>query len=181
MTKRYNKKKHTKKRTSRARGISSDLVNMEEGRAKTKHLVPVPVPVPFHRVSPKNTAAMPAATSVLPRPEGFDSNALDEAALRKAESKMKKPSTTPPKLARIPTPEFFDHPPPEEREGLRRAASAELKEANARMEAEQSVERNKLVVPEKKGWWARGKKSIKRPKGKKRKGTKSKKHSTRRK
>jgi hypothetical protein len=120
---------------------------MEEGKVTPRPKTQTPqTNVKFHSVrktSPINTP------SVLPRPDGFYHDG-SKAALKEAESKMYKLTPPPSKLARIPTPEFFDHPPPEERERLAREASEELKRANERMDAKKRVEESRFVEPEKK-------------------------------
>ena len=181
--------KHVSKKRN-ARGKETDeLEQAEKGQLRHSKPKTPPPRVPFHKVT-----APPAPNlveTILARPVGFDPNALDEAALKAAESKMYKPKgPTPPVLARIPTDEFFNFPPPEERERLRREASEELKAAEARALAETNlaaaqedaakmVESNKVVPDKKRSLLNRfglGKKSRK---GKKHK--KGKKHSTRRK
>jgi hypothetical protein len=182
-TKKY--RSASKKRN--ARGPHTDELNkMEKGEIVHSNKIPTQQVVPFYSV-PKSISKR--NTSMLPRPEGFDPGELLKNSLVYAESKAYKPTPEEKKeLARIPTPDFFDFPPPEERQALARDASAELREANARAEKEtkeaehaEFVKRNK-VVPDKKSWFsfARGKKSRK---GKKiHKGRrKGKKHSTRKK
>jgi len=133
----------------RARGVTSDLLNkMEEGMVTPPKVKTPKTSIKFHNV--RKTSPIPIPTTpVLARPDGFYHDE-SKAALKVAESKMYKPKTPPSKLARIPTPEFFDHPPPEERERLRREASAELREAEARAQAVKMVENNRLVVEPKK-------------------------------
>lgn len=191
-------KKHSKKhnkRSRRARGRETDELERAE-RGEVVHSKPKTPPphVQFHRVSPK-LKTNPFATSILPPPPGFDPVKIEENALRFAESAMDKPTTRKSELARISTPDFFDYPPPDEREELRRAASKELKEAeakalaetalvNAEEEAAARVVSLRLDVPKSKrsflypfGFGKKSKKSKKRHN----KSRKGKKHSTRRK
>jgi hypothetical protein len=170
-------KKIAKKRRSYrnvARGNTTDeIIKLEEGRfyGEPKHFSKIKTSSPKYAVS---------------LPEGF--NNLEDSLIA-AEAKVAKTSS--PKLARIPTEEFFNYPPPEERERLRREASEELRMANAKAETEvnrikadeyasKMVERDKLVVPEKKSFfhWARGKSKKRKSHTKHKKG---KNHSIRRK
>ena len=177
-------KKHTKSANKRrnARGPTTDELNrMEKGEiAHSKPNTPPPA-VPFYRVSPKS---MPKYNSMLPLPEGFDSAKLLKNTLRNAERQQYKPKTHE-LVTKLPdfvtAQDVFANPPPEVREELRRAASAELREANLKMEAKKIVEENRFVPDEKKRTFLNpfglGKKSRKGKKSRR----KSKKHSTRRK
>jgi len=175
-----------KSNNRRAKGTTSDLlIKMEEGKVTPPKVQTPPPSVKFHSV--RKTSPIHIREE-LSRPDGVYHNE-SKAALKEAESKMYKLTPTPSKLARIPTPEFFDHPPPEERERIRREASEELKKANEQMETQKRVEESRFVEPEKKrsllnpfGWG--NKKTHRKGKKSHRKGRKSHKkgkHSTRRK
>lgn len=180
------KKYRSANKKRNARGPHTDELNrMENGEIVHSNKIPTQQVVPFYNV-PKSISKN--NTLMLPRPEGFDSGELLKDSLVYAESQAYKTTPYISGLARIPTPDFFNFPPPEEREALAREASAELRAANARAEKEtkeaehaEFVTRNK-VVPDKKSWFsfALGKKSRKGKKIHKGK-RKGKKHSTRRK
>ena len=185
----------SKKRISitnrRARGVTSDLMKMEEGRVTPPSKQSTPPPsVKFHRITQE--PQIQYKEPIFHRPPGFDENKLLETDLIRNESKAKMYST---ELSSHDLPPFqnaldvFENPTPERRRELARAASEERKEAEFKAENEtkiaehaEFVNSNKVVPPPTRTWWARGKKSRKVKKSQKgRKGRKGRKHSTRRK